>query len=137
MPDTSASSGPERPIVESGIPFMRFDSRGSRRLRLKRAANGMTGFGPVNIIDLGPNGLGIGHDCPLQRGATTWIEFYWGETMIRLNCEVRTTRASVGEMKFASGLLILGGLSADDYRRRVEAEIETMKAAESKLPPLI
>jgi len=116
---------------------MRFDSRGSRRLRLKRAARGMTGFGPVNIIDLGRNGLGVGHDWPLQRGATTWVEFHWGETLIRLHCEVRATRASTGEMKFASGFLVLGGPSADDYRRRIEAEIETMKTAESKLPPLI
>ena len=116
---------------------MRFDSRKSRRLRLKRAAKGMTGSGPVNIIDLGPNGLGIGHDFPLPRGTTTWLEFYWGETLIRLHCEIRATRASTGEMKFFSGLLVLGGPSADDYRRRIEAEIENMKSAESKLPPLI
>ena len=129
---------PERQaVVKSNCPFMRFDSRRSRRLRLKRPAMGMTGAGPVNIIDLGPNGLGIMHDCPLQRTATTWIEFHWGETLIRLHCEVRVTRPSTGEMKFASGLLILGGPSADEYRRRIEAEIETMKAAESKLPPLI
>ena len=77
------------------------------------------------------------HDSTLQRGTTSWVEFYWGETLIRLHCEVRATRASTGEMKFASGLLILGGPSLDEYRRRVEAEIESMKAAESKLPPLL
>ena len=104
---------------------------------MKRAASGLTGSGPVSILDLSPTGLGIVHDCPLQRGATTWVEFYWGETLIRLHCEVRGTRESTGEMKFASGLVILGGLSAEDYRRRVETELENMKAAESKLPPLI
>jgi hypothetical protein len=97
----------------------------------------MTGSGPVNIVDLGPSGLGILHNCPFHRGATTWVEFYWGETLVRLHCEVRTTRPSTGENQFASGLLILGGPSADEYRRRIEAEIEKMKAAESKLPPLI
>jgi hypothetical protein len=100
-----------------------FDARKSRRLRLKRRAAAMTGFGPAEIVDLSPNSLALLHDWSAEKGAETWLEFSWAGRLIRLDCEVRTCRRSPADAKYRSGVLVRGGFSADEFRQRVEAEI--------------
>lgn len=83
----------------------------------------MTGFGPANIIDLTPKSIAITHGWPAAKGATTWLEFSWAGRLIRLDCEVRSTRYSRADATHRSGLVVSGGLSASEFERRVRDEL--------------
>ena len=102
---------------------MKFDARSSRRLRLRRPAAAMTAFGPAQLLDLGSSSVALCHDWHVEKGETTWLEFNWTGRLMRLDCEVRTCRYSRAEARYRSGLLIRGGLSADEFKKRVQAEL--------------
>lgn len=89
----------------------------------------MTGFGPVHILDVGPKAVGIRHEAAAERGSTTWLEFSWAGRILRLDCEVRTSRKPRAENKFRTGLAVIGGLGAEEYRYRVEEALAGMKVA--------
>lgn len=103
---------------------MKFDPRRSRRLRLKRPAAVMTSFGPAKLLDLGPASLALSHDWAAEKGATTWLEFSWSGRLMRLECEVRRIRYVKADAHYRSGLLITGGVSAEDYKKRVRNELD-------------
>lgn len=102
---------------------MRFDTRKSRRLKLRRPAAAMTSFGPAQLVDLGPKSVALLSEWSAEKGATTWLEFNWGGYLMRLDCEVRSCRFSRGDGRNRSGLLICGGFSADEFRNRVKNEL--------------
>ena len=107
---------------------MKFDSRKSKRLRLKRSAQAMTSLGPAELVDVGPNSLAIIHKWPVQKGAAFWIEFPWAGFVMRLNCEVRVTRPAPHADGLRSGCLVTGGQTADEFKKRVEKALENAPA---------
>lgn len=108
---------------------MKFDHRSSPRLRLKRGAPAQTIYGPVEIIDFSPAGIGVCSDFPIALRAIIWLEFNWGATLMRLECEVRSSSLSRADGKYRSGLSVRGGMTADMYRKLIERELAKMKAA--------
>ena len=108
---------------------MRFDARSSRRLRLRRPAAAITGFGPAHIVDLTPKSIAITHEWPVTKGVTTWLEFSWAGRLMRLDCEVRSTRYSRADAKHRSGLIVSGGFSASEFERRVRDELAKLASA--------
>lgn len=116
---------------------MNFESRAGRRLRLTRPAPALADGQQIEIYDLGLRGIGVQHDFPLAIGTRTFIEFNWGNTLIHLACIVSRTREVKGRRdRFRSGLTIeRNSLSREEYGRRVEAALESLRAAEAKLPP--
>lgn len=107
---------------------MKLDLRSAPRLRLARPAPATTKFGPVEILDFGPTGLGICNDFQLERGVTFWMELKWGNRSLHLNCEVRSWRLAASGMRYRTGLCVKSGGSADEYRQLVEKEIAKMNA---------
>ena len=99
---------------------MKFDSRRSKRLRLKRAAKAMTSLGPADLVDVGPQSLALVHTWPAQKGTTFWVEFTWAGFMVRINCEVRVVRPHPDSGGLRSGCIVTGGPGAEELRRRVE-----------------
>ena len=95
----------------------------------------MTRFGKVEIVDITPPGMGIRHDFPLEKTVAITIEFTWAGRPIKLECEVRSSRAF--ESGFRTGLVIRGGPSQREYYKLVEKEIEKMKAAQPQAPQVI
>ena len=94
--------------------------------------------GRVDIVDMSADSLGIEHDFELHPGFSTFLEFWWGEAQIRLSCEVaRTRRLRDQPDRYRSGLTINAEASEtiDDYRTRIEAALEQLRATEEKLPP--
>jgi hypothetical protein len=94
--------------------------------------------GRVDIIDLAIDAVGVEHEFELRLGATTFLNFWWGETQIRLSCEVaRTRRVKEQPGRYRSGLKIhrSGSESIAEYEKRIEAALEQLREAEGKLPP--
>ncbi len=94
--------------------------------------------GRVDIIDMSIDSLGVEHDFELRPGASTFLNFWWGETEIRLSCEVarsRPVKAKAGW--YRTGLKITRGGSdtIGEYEKRIEAALEQLHEAEEKLPP--
>ena len=104
---------------------MKFDARRSKRLRLKRPAQAMTGLGPADLVDVGPESLALVHKWPAEKGTTTWVEFTWAGTPIHLKCEIRVSRLSPSDSNYRSGCIVRGGLSAAEFRQRVEKALES------------
>jgi hypothetical protein len=116
----------------------RFDLRHNRRLRLKRPAHGMIAGGRVEIIDMSTDSLGVEHDFELRLGVMTFLEFWWGDAQMRLSCEVARTRPVKQQPgRYRSGLTIdvAASETMDEYRKRIEAALEQLRAAEEKMPP--
>ena len=90
----------------------------------------MTGFGRVDIIDCGVNSVGVRHETAVEKGMQTWLEFTWSGRLIRLDCEVRSSKVPRGEDRYRTGLMIRGGASAEEYRRRV-TEALTSQSSDS------
>ena len=110
---------------------MKFDNRSSPRLRLKRGAPGVTRYGPVEIVDFSPSGIGICSDFPIDVHFPLWLEFNWGTTPMRLECEVRSCIHSRADGKYRSGLQVRSAQSADTYRKLVERELQKIKATQT------
>ena len=94
--------------------------------------------GRVDIIDLAIDAVGIEHDFELRLGAMTFLEFWWGDTQIRLSCEVARTRPVKDQAgRYRSGLKIHRSASESlaEYEKRVEAALAQLREAEGKLPP--
>ncbi len=108
---------------------MKFDHRTSPRLRLKRGAPATTRYGAVEIVDFSPAGIGICSDFPIDVHMPLWLEFKWGATPMRLECEVRSCVHSRADGKFRTGLAVRGPSIAETYRKLVERELEKIKAA--------
>lgn len=84
----------------------------------------MTAFGPANILDLGVRSLAVTHDWPVGKGAAIWLEFNWSGRLMRIDCEVRTSRYSRADAKYRSGLIVSGGPAAAEFEKRVRTELE-------------
>lgn len=94
--------------------------------------------GRVDIVDMSIDSLGVEHEFELRPGFATFLEFWWGEAQIRLSCEVaRTRRVPDQPGRYRSGLTINAAASEtiDEYRTRIEAALEQLRATEDKLPP--
>ena len=94
--------------------------------------------GRVDIIDLAIDAIGVEHDFALQVGASTFLDFWWGNTHIRLSCEVTRTRPVKEHTgRYRSGLKIHRSASESiaEYEKRIEAALEQLREAEEKLPP--
>ena len=117
---------------------IKFDLRHNRRLRLKRPAHGMVTGGRVDIFDMSINSVGVQHDFELRPGATTFLDFWWGDTEIRLSCEVARSRPVKDQTgRYRTGLKINREASdtIGEYEKRIEAALEQLREAEEKLPP--
>ncbi|MEO8034647.1 MAG: hypothetical protein ABI837_09455 [Acidobacteriota bacterium] len=116
---------------------MNFESRAGRRLRLARPVPALADGKQIEIYDLGLRGIGVEHDFPLTVGSKTFIEFSWGKALIHLACSVSRSREMKGRReRFRSGLTIeRNSLSREEYVRRVEAALESLRVAEAKRPP--
>lgn len=106
---------------------MKFDNRTSPRLRLKKGAPATTRFGPVEIVDFAPAGIGICSDFPIDTTTPLWLEFKWGQTPMRLECEVRSCVHSRADGKYRSGLQVRQAYSGDMYKKLVERELDKIK----------
>lgn len=94
--------------------------------------------GRVDIIDLSIDSVGVEHDFELKPGATTFLDFWWGDANIRLSCEVaRTRRVKEQTGRYRSGLKINPGASEtlQEYEKRIGAALEQLRESEEKLPP--
>jgi hypothetical protein len=109
---------------------MKFDNRTSPRLRLKRGAPATTRYGGVEIVDFSPLGIGICSDFPIDVHNPVWLEFKWGTTPVRLECDVRSCVHSRADGNYRTGLSIRAGMhSAAMYKLLVEKELAKLNAA--------
>jgi hypothetical protein len=83
----------------------------------------MTSLGPAEIVDVGPESLAIVHRWPAEKGQTFWIEFPWAGFKMRLNCEVRVIRPVPESTSVRSGCTVVGGQTAEEFKKRVEAAL--------------
>lgn len=116
------------------MPY-KFDYRNARRLRPRMPIEAFLAGERVQIVDLAIGGLGILHAIQLRLGAETLIEFQWASARIRLRCQV--ARIHPTSQGFHSGLMLVRDESAFEYRKRVAAEVEKVKAAEAKMPGVL
>lgn len=92
--------------------------------------------GRADILDMSVNGMGIRHDVPLKLGEETFVEFKWSGALIQLRCQVSTTRPDRTGHGHCSGLQVTGGVSANDYKKRVLDAVKQMVEREvDDLPP--
>jgi hypothetical protein len=115
---------------------LRFENRGTGRLRLKRPARAFVSGRDVQLVNLSPVSAGIENTFELKLGGKVRLEFYWGEQQLVIACEVTRTKlkrgATAANPVYSTGLLFNDSTDISlATLRKLIAEAET-KAREPK-----